>query len=92
MRVAHGKVRGDDTPVTGGVKLPARLRRAVPPTPENCPSDPVDKQLVRMQLLHSNLRTKFRCGDLEKMDSATKAKLLADIQDVLRIKPLSKHK
>lgn len=81
------KAPGDPTPVTGGVKVPARLLRAVPNPDAPAPDSPLDRHLLRLLTLHKDVSVKFRSVDLTKMDDPTKRALLADIQDLLGIAP-----
>ena len=79
-------VSGDPMPVTGGVKAPARLLRPVAGRAVAAPASPLDKHLLRLLTLHKDLPARFRSVDLAKMDDAAKRVLLADIQDLLKIR------
>ena len=78
---------GDPTPVTGGVKTPARLLRPVA-APDTAPAESIDRHILRLLTLHKDVCVKFRGVDLAKMDDAAKQALLTDIQDLLGIDPV----
>jgi hypothetical protein len=90
MSRAQTKVRsGDPTPVTGGVKTPARLLMPVVDPDAAAPASPLDKHLLRLLTLHKDLSARFTTVDLTKMDDAAKRSLLTDIQELLNIEHAS---
>jgi len=80
---------GDPTPVTGVVAAPARLLRPVPGLDVSAPTSQLDKHITRLLALHKNVSVKFRKVDLAAMDDTTKRALLASINRVLGIEPLT---
>lgn len=79
---------GDPTPVTGGLKTPARLLRSVPGLDGPAPANPLDKHILQLIALHKNVAEKFQDVDLANMDDAAKRAILADMQRFLGIKPI----
>ena len=72
---------GDPTPVTGGVKTPARLLRSVRDPGAPAPASPLDKHLLRLLTLHEAVAAKFPSIDLAKMDEVAKRDLLSAISE-----------
>ena len=81
----------DFAPVTGGIDLPkSRFRDDM-----NCLCDLVvdsdlDRHIVQLLALHPKLRIRFRNQDLAALDTSTKKALLADMNDLLGVRPLRK--
>ncbi len=83
------KLADDFVPVTGGVDLPkARFRDDMDHLRDLVVDSDLDRHIVRLLVLHPKLRVRFRCQDLTSLDAATKKALLADMNDVLGIRPL----
>jgi hypothetical protein len=81
------RIRGDRTPVTGGVALPPHLV-ATKGDDDAAPHDDLGLQAYRLLKLHpGKVSLKFRKSDLSKMDNATKKMLIADIQYALGVAP-----
>ena len=79
------KIRASDmTPVTGGVKTPARLLRVAVDSNADAPASVLDRHLLRLLTLH-DLPDRFKNVNLPKMNDAAKRSLLADIQELLKI-------
>jgi hypothetical protein len=76
---------GDPTPVTGGVPIPARLRRKLPDIP--AASDPLDRHILLLFALHQDRLADLRPADLFQLDRAAKTKLLSQINQRLGIRP-----
>ena len=55
-------------------------------------SSDLDLHIVRMLALHPSLKVRFRNHDLASLDDATKNMLLADMNEVLGVRPLKKRK
>jgi hypothetical protein len=51
----------------------------------------LDLHIVRLLALHPQLKVRFRNQNLSSLDDATKQVLLADMNEVLGIKPLTKR-
>lgn len=79
----------DFVPVTGGVELADDcIRQDVDALRDLKAASELDRHIVRLLSLHGNLHIRFRNHDLAALDEATKRSLLADINDLLGIKPL----
>jgi hypothetical protein len=79
----------DFAPVTGGVDLADDyLRDDVDALRDLKVQSDLDRHIVRLLALHRQLRVRFRCQDLTRLDDATKQALLQDMNDLLGIKPL----
>jgi hypothetical protein len=85
MSRARTRHWGDPTPVTGGVKPPARLLDPIGDADVIAPVSPLDKHLLRLLTLHKDVSVKFRAVDLTKMDDKAKRALLSDLQKQLGI-------
>jgi hypothetical protein len=83
----------DFVPVTGGVDPPrSRFRNDMDHLRDLVVDSDLDKHIVRLLALHPQLRVRFRNPNLPALDAATKRALLADINDVLGIRPLRKRR
>lgn len=83
------KLADDFVPVTGGVDLPkARFRDDMDHLRDLVVDSDLDRHLVQLLALHPDLRVRFRNQDLASLDVPTKQALLADMNDVLGIRPL----
>lgn len=94
MSRTPAKVRsGDPTPVTGGVKAPKRLLRPDVDSDAVSPTSPLDKHILRLLTLHSDLPIKFRNVNLAKTRDGAKQSLLVEIHELLNIDaaPFSNH-
>jgi hypothetical protein len=78
----------DFVPVTGGVDLAKYIRDDVDDLRALKTDSDLDRHIVQLLGLHSQLRIRFRNQDLTSLDDATKRSLLKDMNDVLGIKPL----
>ena len=79
----------DFVPVIGGVELGDNyIRQDVDALRDLKAASELDRHIVRLLSLHGNLHIRFRNHDLAALDEATKRSLLADINDLLGIKPL----
>jgi hypothetical protein len=83
----------DFAPATGGRDLPAKYtRQGVKGLDDVKVKSDLDKHIVRLLALNPELQVKFRNQDLASLDDRTKEMLLADMNQVLGIKPLRKTK
>ncbi len=85
------KLDNDFSPVTGGVDLPkSRFRDDMDQLRDVDVGSDVDRHIVQLLALHPKLRVRFRGQDLAGLDLPTKKALLADMNDVLGVRPLRK--
>jgi len=83
------KLADSFVPVTGGVDLPkARFRDDMDHLRDLVVDSDLDRHIVQLLALHPQLRVRFRSQDLASLDATTKKDLLADMNDVLGIRPL----
>ena len=52
----------------------------------------LDLHIVRLLSLHPDLKVRFRNHDIASLDDVTKQALLSDMNDVLGVRSLKKHK
>lgn len=81
--MAH-KVRYCEEAPAGGVELPAELRRNLPPLPRGEKSGLV-KHIMRLQVLHPEVKLKFRDVKLTDLDEDTLKVLLEDMNEQLGV-------
>ena len=85
------KPTNDFVPVTGGIHLPdSRFRDDMDHLRDLVVDSDLDRHIVQLLALHPELRVRFRNQDLTALDVPTKQALLADMNDVLGIRPLRK--
>jgi hypothetical protein len=85
------KIDDDFSPVTGGIDLPkSRFRGDMDQFCDVVVDSDLDRHIVQLLALHPKLRIRFRNQDLAALDTPTKKALLADINDVLGVRPLRK--
>ena len=85
------KIDDDYSPVTGGIDLPkSRFRDDMNQFCNVVVASDLDRHIVQLLALHPKLRIRFRNQDLAALDSPTKKALLADMNDVLGVRPLGK--
>jgi len=83
------KLADDYAPVTGGVNLPkSRFRDDMDHLRNLVVDSDLDRHIVQLLGLHPDLHVRFRNPDLASLDVPTKQALLADMNDVLGIRPL----
>ncbi len=83
--------KDDFVPVTSGSDLHSKyLRSGTCALQDLRVSTEIDRHLVRLLTLHSDLKVAFRCQDLASLDDITKQDLLHDINDLLGIKSFRK--
>ncbi len=88
MSRTQAKVRsGDPTPVTGGIAAPKRLLRPDIDPDAVSPASSLDKHILRLLTLHSDLPARFRNVDLAKTGEAEKQSLVVEIHELLNIEP-----
>lgn len=85
MSSTHLRGVGDQTPVTGGVSLPAHLI-AMDAVSGTAPDDDLGRRAFWLLTLHSKaLPAELKSADLSAMNDDAKRQLIADIQGVLEI-------
>ncbi|HUT14468.1 MAG TPA: hypothetical protein VMY42_28540 [Thermoguttaceae bacterium] len=85
------KLNDDFCPVTGGVDLPkSRFRDDMDQLRDVTIGSDLDRHIVQLLALHPKLRVRFRKQDLAALDTPTKKALLADMNDLLGVRPLRK--
>ena len=85
------KMANDFVPVTGGVDLPdSRFRDDMHHLRDLAVDSDLDRHIVQLLALHPKLQVRFRNQNLASLDVPTKQALLADMNDVLGIRPLRK--
>lgn len=62
------------------------------PVPTRIPDDPVELEILRLRLLHPELRHSFRIDDVAGLDADTKKEILASMREVLGVIPLKGSK
>ena len=78
--------RGDDTPITGGLPMPASFRHPIPSL-NPMPEDPLTLHLLRLLALHPQVVARYNGLDVLTLDIASKEQLLKDVNTMLNIKP-----
>lgn len=87
-RAGHTPViRGDDTPVTGGLD---DLSRFLIDLPENTieTDDPLMREILTLLALHPEMPLRCKEADLAAMDESTRRLMLDDLRSCLGIEPL----
>lgn len=85
------KLDDDYAPVTGGVDPSrSRLRGDMDRLCDVADATDLDRHIMQLLALHPSLRDRFGKHDLAALDVPTKQALLADMNDVLGIRPLRK--
>jgi hypothetical protein len=85
------KIDDDFSPVTGGIDLAkSRFRDDMDQLRDVVVASDLDRHIIQLLALHPKLRVRFRNQDLAALDTPTKKALLADMNDLLGVRPLRK--
>ena len=85
------KIDDNFSPVTGGIDLAkSRFRDDMDSLCNVVVNTDLDRHIMQLLALHPKLRVRFRNQDLAALDTPTKQALLADMNDLLGVRPLRK--
>lgn len=79
-------------PSVGQMRRPKDLREDLDDLSDVAVESDLDLHIVRLLALHPQLKLRFRNQDLASIDEGTKRALLADMNEVLGIRPLKKRR
>ena len=79
-------------PSVGQMRTPKDLRKDLDDLSDVAVESDLDLHIVRLLALHPELKLRFRNQDLASIDEGTKRALLADMNEVLGIRPIKKQR